>query len=311
MAEPARNAESVKTVLIAGLANLTIAVAKAGAGLLSGSAAVLSEAAHSVADTSTEVLLFVSLRRGGRPADDEHPFGHGRESYIWAFVAAILTFVAGAGFSIYQGISSIRTERQTQDVLISYLVLAVSFVAESISLLRATRQVKGRAERLNIKPSRVIRRTPNTTIKAVFMEDSAALVGLVLAGAGLGLSELTGSPVWDGAASIGIGLLLLFVATTLGRSNLSLLIGQRAQEATRDQITEELLGAPGIQRIDSVLTLQLGPEEILVAAGVEFASEATSTELAAAASEARRRVMARNPAIRFVFLHPASAEPSR
>ena len=304
MAEPARSRESVRTVIIAGLANLTIAAAKVVAGLVSGSAAVLSEAAHSIADTTTEVLLFVALRRGGRPATTEHPFGHGRESYIWAFLAAVVTFVVGAGFSINQGVQAIQAQHEDLNVEVAFIVLAISFVAESISLRRSVRQISRRARRWNVPLLRVARDTPNTTVKAVLLEDSAALIGLVLAGAGVALSTITDSPVWDGTASIAIGVLLLVVATTLARNNISLLVGRSAGEAVREEIHRELSGVPAVLEVNALLTLQLGPEDILVAAKIDFSDEANSADIAAASDEAERRLIARNPAIRFVFLDP-------
>jgi cation diffusion facilitator family transporter len=309
MAAPGRRSESTGTVIVAGLANLAVAAAKAVAGLISGSAAVLSEAAHSLADTTTEILLYVALRRGARPADDQHPLGHGRESYLWALIAAVFTFVAGAGFSITEGVHSIQHPRHDQDAFVSYVVLVISAIAEGISLARATRQVRRRARRWRITPFRVLRRTPNTTVKAVFLEDSAAVIGLALAGAGVGLSDLTNSPFYDGAASIGIGILLLVVGGVLARSNLSLLIGQRAGDPARDEIVRELSALPEVRRIDSLLTLVLGPEDILIAAKVHFAHDATATEIAATAAEARRRLTARNPGVRFLFLEPSPSLP--
>jgi cation diffusion facilitator family transporter len=308
MARSPEGAQSVGTVIIAGAANLTIAAAKTLAGLLSGSAAVLSEAAHSFADTTTEVLLFVALRRGTRPADEERPFGHGRESYAWAFLAACFTFVGGGVFSITQGVQAIQTDQRQDDNLISYVVLAISAVAEGISWRRARRQIKGRARRFSVSPWRVVQRTPDTTVKAVFFEDSAALIGLVLAAAGVGLSQLTDDTFWDGLASIMIGLLLLVVAVTLARSNLSLLLGRSAGPVTRDEIYRELVGVPTVARVDTLLTLQLGPDEILVAAKIDFEDDATGAAIEAAADEAERRLIARNPAVRFVFLDPTGSK---
>jgi cation diffusion facilitator family transporter len=307
MTESDASSQSVRTVIIAGLVNVAIALAKLVAGLLSTSAAMLSEAAHSFADTTTEVLLFVALRRGTRPADPRRPFGYGRESYIWAFLAAIFTFVTGAGFSITHGFHTIRTAQEAGDYLISYLVLAVSFVLESVSLSRTVRQVRGRAGRWHVSPARVVRYTSNTAVKAVFFEDTAALIGLVLAGAGLGLAELTGDPVWDGIASIAIGVLLFVVATILARSNLSLLVGQAAAGAVQAEIRGELAALPHVQRIRELLTLQLGPDDILVAAKIDFANETNAADIEAVADEAERRLTARNPAIRFVFLDPTGS----
>src|SRR3954449_430232 len=151
--------ESVGTVILAGAANLVIAVAKLVAGLLSGSAAMLSEAAHSLADTVTEVFLFVALRRGVKPADEEHPFGYGKESFVWAFIAAVFTFIGGAGFSIYHGVTTIVGGVGSGDFLWSYVVLAVSFVAEGVSFLRARRQVHAESQRWDTTPVRFLRLT--------------------------------------------------------------------------------------------------------------------------------------------------------
>lgn len=296
--------ESVGTVLIAGGANLAIAVAKAVAGVLSGSAAMLSEAAHSVADTTTEGLLYTALRRGQKAPDERHPFGYGKESYVWAFLAALFTFVAGAGFSITHGVHTIHSGRHSGDYTVSYVVLAVSFAIEATSLTRAVRQVRNSAGRWRVTPARFLRVSPDTTIKAVFLEDSAALVGLVLAGAGLGLAQATGEELWDGLASVAIGLLLLVAATTLAGSNVSLLVGRAATPRIRRMVEEEILAIPTVERIETLLTMQLGPTDVLVAAKVDFADTATGADIESAADEAERRLRARYSGIRYVFLDP-------
>jgi len=304
LAEGAGASESVGTVIVAGLANLAIAVAKLVAGLISGSAAMMSEAAHSLADTTTEVLLFTALRRGSHPADERHPFGYGKESYVWAFIAALFTFVAGAGFSVTHGVNTITSGEHSGEYLVSYVVLAVSFVIESISLSRAVRQVRASARGWRVTPARFLRVTPDTTIKAVFLEDSAALVGLLLAGTGLGLAQATGDEMWDGLASIAIGLLLLVVAAALARTNISLLVGRAATPRVRRMITEEIAAIPTVERVDTLLTMQLGPTDVLVAAKVDFADDATGADIEAAADEAERRLQARYGGIRYVFLDP-------
>lgn len=304
MGGPAESSQSVGTVIVAGLANLAVAAAKAAAGLISGSAAVLSEAAHSFADTTTEVLLFVALRRGTRPATERYPFGHGRESYLWALIAAIVTFVVGAGFSILEGVRAIFGSRQALSPGIAYAVLALSFVAEGISLIRSIRQLRRRAARLHLPLIRVAKRTPNTTVKAVLLEDSVALIGLALAAIGVALSEVTGSPVWDGLASLAIGGLLLITATILARNNIGFLVGRAAGDAVRDEIHAELTGVPQVSSVGQLIALQLGPEEILVAAKVAFADCATSDDVENAADTAERRLTARIPAVRYVFLDP-------
>ncbi|WP_446220349.1 cation diffusion facilitator family transporter [Micromonospora sp. IBHARD004] len=309
MSEAEVKTESVGTVVVAGTANLAIAVAKLVAGLISGSAAMLSEAAHSVADTTTEVLLYLALRRGARPADTRHPFGYGKESYVWAFLAALFTFVAGAGFAITHGVTTILVHEHTGAYLASYLVLAISFVIESVSLTRAVRQVRRESRRWRSSPRRYLRLTADTTVKAVFLEDSAALIGLLIAGVGLGLSHLTGDELYDGVASILIGVLLLAVATILARSNISLLVGRAVSERVHREIERELAGLPTVDRVDTLMTMLLGPEDILVAAKVDFHDDATGADIETAADEAERRLTDRYPEIGYVFLDPTRSMP--
>jgi cation diffusion facilitator family transporter len=303
--------ESVGTVIVAFLANLAIAIAKLVVGLVSGSAAMLSEAAHSLADTITEVFLYVALIRGRRPADEQHPFGYGKESFVWAFIAALFTFIGGAGFSIYHGITSIIEDKPSGDFLWSYIVLVISFLAEGTSFLRAQRQVAGESRRWGITRSRFLRLTPDTTVKAVFFEDSAALVGLVLAGLGLGLTELTGDEIWDGMSSIAIGVLLFLVAAILARSNASLLVGRSVPRAIHNQIAEDLTAIPIVDAVPTLLTMQLGPGDILVAAKVDFDDDVSGGEIEAASDDAERRLRERFPAIRYVFLDPTRGRAGR
>ncbi|MEV0728320.1 cation diffusion facilitator family transporter [Polymorphospora sp. NPDC050346] len=311
MARPGEGTESAGTVILAGLANLGVAVAKLVAGLVSGSAAMLSEAAHSFADTVTEVLLYTAVRRGTRGADSRHPFGHGKESYVWAFLAAVFTFVGGAGFAITHGVNSIRSGTPTSDFTLSYLVLVIAFVLEAISLGRAALQVRRAAKPWGVTMRRYLSRTADTAVKAVFLEDSAALLGLVLAAAGLGLTQATGNELWDGVASIAIGLLLLVVATILARSNITLLVGHSAPGRLRSAISTELSAIPVVDRVSTLLTMQLGPHEILVAAKIDFADVATGAEIEAAADEAERRLLDVHPSIRYVFLDPTGSRVSR
>ncbi|MEO3780819.1 cation diffusion facilitator family transporter [Micromonospora sp. B11E3] len=290
-------AESVGTVMVAGAANLAIALAKLVAGLISGSAAMLSEAAHSVADTTTEVLLYLALRRGARPADVRHPFGYGKESYVWAFLAALFTFVAGAGFAITHGVTTILVHEHSGQYRVAYIVLVVSFVIETASLARAARQVRREARRWRTTPRRFLRHTPDTTVKAVFLEDCAALIGIVLAGIGVALSQLTGDELYDGLGSIAIGVLLLVVAVVLAKANISLLVGRSIPERLRHEVEQELAGLPAVDRVDTLLTMQLGPEDILVAAKVDFHNDVTGADIENAADEAERRLTDRYPEI--------------
>jgi cation diffusion facilitator family transporter len=258
--------ESTGTVIVAGVVNLAIAGAKFFGGMISHSSAMLSEAAHSVADTITEVLLFVALKRGNKPPDDRHPFGYGRETYFWAFLASLATFLAGACFSVVQGVLTITSGEKEGSPLISYIVLAVAFVLESISLRKAVRQVRGASQKWQITPRQYLDATTDTTVKAVTFEDSAALVGLVIAALGLLLEQLTGSAVWDGVAAILIGALLFVVAMTLAKANASLLIGQAAAPKIEEELKREIRELEHVDDVPFLLTSVIGPGQLVVAA---------------------------------------------
>jgi cation diffusion facilitator family transporter len=300
--------ESAGTVIVAGVVNLGIALAKLVGGLISHSSAMLSEAAHSVADTVTEVFLFVALKRGEKPADEKHPFGYGRETYFWAFIASLTTFLVGAGFSFFQGITTIIERKPEGDPLISYIVLAVSFVLEGISFLKAVRQVRGAARKWGVTPGSYLSRTTDTTVKAVTFEDAAALVGLVLAALGLFLEEMTGDPLWDGVAAVAIGLLLLVVAFVLARANKSLLIGQSASPRIEQELKAEIAALDHVDGVPLLLTSVIGPGKILVAAKVDFDDTSTVADIERIADEAERRLVARHAGVRYVFLDPTPGD---
>jgi cation diffusion facilitator family transporter len=300
--------ESAGTVIVAGAANLAIAVAKLIGGVISHSSAMLSEAAHSFADTVTEVLLFVALKRGNKPADDRHPFGYGRETYFWAFMASLCTFAVGAGFSIYQGVTTILGGEEQGSPTISYIILAVSFVLEGASLIKAVRQVRGAARERQTTSRRYLQNTTDTTVKAVTFEDSAALVGLVLAALGLFLEQITGDPMWDGISAILIGLLLIVVAVVLARANVSLLIGQSVPGTTRQELEAELAAMDQVDGVPFLLTSVIGPGQLLVAAKVDFADTATVADIERAADDAERRLVARHPGVKYVFLDPTPGD---
>ncbi|WP_051804307.1 cation diffusion facilitator family transporter [Streptomyces griseus] len=301
------NGESTVTVLVAAGANLGIAVAKAAAGVISGSSAMLSEAAHSVADTVTEVMLLTALKRSGKPADEDHPVGHAGERYVWAMLAAVATFVGGAVFSVYDGVHTLTHGEELGDPLVSYIVLGVSFVLEAFSLRTGVKQVRAEAERMRAPFARYLRLTPDTTVKAVVMEDSAALAGLMLAAGGLLGGQLTGSGVWDGVASILIGCLLVYVAWVLGRANAQLLIGRPLPRAMRAEVREELLGVPHVVDVLDLITLIQGPGEVLIAAKVDFRDVVTAAEVERACEQAETRLRARFPSVRRVYLDPTPA----
>ncbi|MGW1121333.1 cation diffusion facilitator family transporter [Streptomyces tanashiensis] len=305
------NGESTFTVIVAAVANLGIAAAKVVAGIVSGSSAMLSEAAHSVADTVTEAMLLTALKRSEKPADEDHPVGYAGERYVWALLAAVATFVGGAVFSVYDGIHTLTHGEEVGDPTISYIVLGIAFVLEGFSLRTGIKQVRAEAERMKAPFARYLRLTADTTVKAVVMEDSAALAGLMLAAGGLLGVQITGSDVWDGVASILIGLLLVYVAWVLGRSNAELLIGRPAPRRMRDGIREELLSVPHIIDVLDLITLIQGPGEILVAAKIDFRDVSSAEQVEWACEDAESQLRERFPAIRRVYLDPTPGVAQR
>jgi cation diffusion facilitator family transporter len=296
----------VLTVVVAAAANLAIAVAKTVAGVVSGSAAMQAEAAHSAADTVTEVLLFVAARRGGRGPDARHPLGHGPETYLWAFLAAVVTFVLGAGFSLLRGVDIVLhgESRDSAPAMVPLVVLLFAFVMESISLRRGLRQARAGAVRVGLRRRSYLLLTSDTTLKAVILEDVAAVIGLVIASGGFGLWLVTGDAAWDGAASILIGLLLVIVAGTLAATNLSLLAGQAPSEALQSALRSEVESLPGVEMVHVFVAVFLGPGSLLVAAKVRFGDDRSATDIERIADEAEERLRARFRGVRYVFLDP-------
>ncbi|MFI1310483.1 cation diffusion facilitator family transporter [Streptomyces albidoflavus] len=303
--------ESTFTVLVAAGANLGIAVAKAVAGIISGSSAMLSEAAHSVADTVTELLLLTALRRSAHPADEAHPLGYAAARYVWALLASVATFVGGAVFAIYDGVHTLAVGEELGNPTLSYAVLGIAFLLEGFSLRTGIRQMRGEARRARTPLRHYLRHTPDTTVKAVVMEDSAALVGLVLAAGGLTGAHLTRSPVFDGVASLLIGLLLVYVAWVLGRSNVELLLGRPLPAPVREAIHAELLAVDQVHSVLELTTLMQGPDEALAAAKIDFRDTATAAEIEWACERAERRLRERFPQIRRVYLDPTPGAGQR
>jgi cation diffusion facilitator family transporter len=293
-----------KTVLIAGAANLFVAAIKVAAGLVTGSSALLAEAAHSAADTLNQAFLLASIRRGRRPADPRHPFGYGQERYFWSLLAAFGIFVAGAGFSVFEGLLAITHPDHGHDVLIGYVVLVVAGLAEFVSFARALsqfrRQAAGRQQSLLAHLSS----SADTTVKAALFEDSTAMVGLALAAAGLGLRQLTGSEVWDGAASIAIGGLLIVVAVRLGLDSRELLIGRAADEQEQQAIRDEIEHTPGVDGLLELLTMHMGPDHLIVAARVAFSDQMSAGGVEDLSERIDQRLSRRLPVTSHVFIDP-------
>jgi cation diffusion facilitator family transporter len=295
--------ESTSTVVVAIAANFGIAVAKGVAGALSGSAAMISEAAHSLADTTNEGLLLLAVKRSNRPTDERHPFGYGRERYFWTLLSAVGIFVGGGVFSVIQGVDELRGGRHEGGHFgLTYGVLAVSAVLEGISWLQARRQLREDAERTDRAMRRQIWETSDPAVTTVFFEDTAALAGLVLAACGVGLHQLTGSNVWDGVASLAIGVLLIVVAVVLARESRSLLIGEAADPRLRQGVLELLSSYDGVDSVDEVLTSVIGRGEVLVAARIDLDDTLTAGQVEALARQMERDLQQAHPTVRHFFL---------
>ncbi|MEV6112679.1 cation diffusion facilitator family transporter [Streptomyces sp. NPDC052109] len=253
------------TVLVALAANLVIAVAKAAGGVVAGSPALLSEAAHSVADSLNEVFLLAALRRSRRPADRRHPFGYGKERFFWSLLAAVGIFVMGGCFSFFQGASALRqgTQEKFSGYVAGLIVLGVALVAEGVSLLRALHQVRRQGGGLGA--------LSDPALRTVVAEDGTAVLGVTLALAGMALHMATGQVAWEASASLAIGVLLVYVAYRLGRDARDQLIGEAADPELSGRIHSLLRAQPEIDSVEALLTMKLGLDSTLVAARIDLA----------------------------------------
>jgi cation diffusion facilitator family transporter len=302
--------ESKRTVMVALAANLAIAVAKLVAGLISGSSSMLAEAAHSVADTLNQVFLLTSLRVSQRAADPEHPFGYGKAQYFWSLIAAASIFVAGAVFSLYEGLHTLLSAgSESTGVVIAFVVLGVSFVAEGTSWLRAVQQLRREAQQEGRTFRQHVRLNKDPSVTTVLAEDSAALVGLLLAAGGVGLHHVTGDAMWDGVAAVLIGLLLALVAFVLGRDVGALIIGESAQPALVVDVYDRLTDRREVSQVVELLTMHLGPAEVLVAVRLDLDDALTGAQVEHFSNAADRDLRAAHPEITQVFLDATRPDP--
>ncbi len=288
--------ESVTTVLVALGANVLVAVAKSVAAMVTGSAAILAEAAHSWADAGNEVFLLVASRRSRRPPDLAHPFGHGREAYVWSLFAALGLFVAGAAVSVTHGVQELIRPESASHFVVGYVVLAVSFVLEAISFLQSVRQARPEAQSMQRDLIEHVLATSDPTLRAVFAEDSAALTGLLIAAAGLAAHQLTGSPIPDAAGSILVGVLLAVVAIVLINRNRRFLIGQEADPRVRAATIQALLDAPEVARVTYLRLEIVGPRMVSVIGDVDLTGDDTESHLAVRLRALEARISA-SPAV--------------
>lgn len=291
-----------KAVVAALLANSGIAVTKFAAAAISGSASMLAEGVHSVADAGNQVLLLVGGRRAKKKATETHPFGYGRERYVFAFVVAIILFSVGGMFSLYEGIHKLESHEELNLPWIPLLVLSVAIVLESFSLRTAVIEAnKARGDQSLVS---FIRHAKQPELPVILLEDIAALVGLVFAFAGVSLSLLTGNVVWDAVGTIAIGVLLIAVAIILGIETKSLLIGEGGSKADVAKIRAAFAGHANVEAIIHMKTLYLGPDELMVAAKVAVPKATKATEIAKAINEIEDAVRAAVPVARVIYIEP-------
>ena len=301
---------SLLTVIVALAANLLVAVAKSVAAAITSSASLTAEAAHSWADTGNEVFLVFANRRAARPPDERHPLGHGREAYVWSLLAAIGLFVAGAAISVAHGIQELIHPEPASDFIVGYVVLAVSFVLEGISFLQSVRQAKPEAESFQRDLIEHVLATSDPTLRAVFAEDSAALVGLVIAAAGLGAHELTGSPVPDAVGSILVGLLLGVVAIILINRNRRYLVGEEADPRVRAAAIQALMDMPEVARVTYLRLEVVGPRMVSVIGDVDLTGDDTESHVAVRLRALEARISESPAVVGAVLSLSAPDEPS-
>jgi cation diffusion facilitator family transporter len=272
--------QSLRTVLIAFLANLLIAIAKSVAAGITSSASMLAEAAHSWADAGNEIFLVIAERRSDRGRDSGHPMGFGREAYVWSMFAAFGLFTAGAVVSIWHGIQQLIDPEDAANYLVAYIVLAISFVLEGVSFIQAMTQARRlAAERRRSVPDLVLN-TSNPTLRAVFFEDAAALVGITIATAAVALHQVTGSPTPDAIGSILVGVLLGVVAVVLIDRNRRFLVGEPVRSEIRQKVLQHLLARPDIDRITYLHLEFVGPDRLYLVASVDMAGDDVEHDLA-------------------------------
>lgn len=292
--------ESKTAVYAALIGNALIAVTKFGGAAVTGSSAMISEAVHSTVDTGNQLLLLLGMSRSRRPADSEHPFGHGKELFFWSLIVAVLIFGVGGGISAYEGILHIRNPTPLEDPYWNYIVLGFAFVFEGASLAVALHSFSKQKGELSFWNA--FRRSKDPSTYTVVLEDSAALTGVIVAACGVFASHALNMPVLDGVASIIIGLLLAAVASVLVYEAHGLLIGEAVDTATAEEIRRIATEQPEVEAAAQPLTMYLGPDEVLLNLNLKFNSETSAADIAVAIGELEERIRERFPAIRQIFI---------
>jgi cation diffusion facilitator family transporter len=295
--------ESRRTVVVALAVNLLIATAKGVAAALSGSGALLAEAGHSVADTGNELFLLIALNRSGRPADQTHPFGYGAERFYWSLLAAIGIFVAGGLTAIWDGIQQLQHPRELTAVEVGYAVLALSLVLDATSWRTAYRQLRGESRGRGLSLTTYLRRSSDPTATTVFYEDTAGIIGVLLATAGVAAHQVTGSGVPDAIASFAIGALLVTVALRLAQRDRELLTNQSAPPVIVDGVRRVLQADPGVAGVPRLEVLIVGPRTWLVTGDVSVDGSVPGGDVTRLVNELRARLRG-EPGVAEVYLTP-------
>ena len=294
--------ESTKVILTALAANVGIAIAKFVAAAITGSSAMLTEGVHSLVDSTNQVLLLYGQKRSKRPADAVHALGYGRELYFWSFVVAILVFSLGAGVSIYEGILHLLHPEPTEDLLIAFIVLGVAIGLEGWSTIAALREFNDERGRKSI--FRAIRDTKDAPNLIVLLENSGAIAGLLIAGLGISLSALTGSPMFDGIASVLIGLVLASTAVMLIVEAKGLLIGEAADPALVRELRRCIESRPQIVAVRELLTVHQAPEMVVAIIGVDFEDSISARAVEETVASIEREIAAAFPVVTRVYIRP-------
>ncbi|MGI9490889.1 MAG: cation diffusion facilitator family transporter [Geminicoccaceae bacterium] len=298
-------ASSSKTVIYAALVgNGLIAITKFIAAAFTGSAAMLSEAVHSVVDTGNQGLLLYGIKRSNRPPDDSHPFGYGMELYFWAFVVAILIFAGGAGISIYHGVEKILHPHPIENAYVNYIVLALAMVFEAVAWWVAFRAFQAAKGKLGYFEA--VRRSKDPALFTVLFEDSAAMLGLIVAMVGIALGQWLDMPMLDGVASVLIGVILAVTAALLAYEAKGLLIGEGVEPEVKDGVLAILNRQDDIIRVNELRSMHLGPEEVLLTISVDFASGLSADQVEAAISTMEREIKSGYPDVKRLFIEAQS-----
>jgi cation diffusion facilitator family transporter len=300
---------SNRTIVIALVANLGIAVSKFVAAAITGSSAMLTEGVHSVVDSTNQLLLMWGRHASRRPPDEIHPFGYGRELYFWSFVVAVLVFSLGAGVSIYEGILHIAEPEHAVSPIVAYLVLLVAFLLEGWSTLEAFKEFKHSKGRLGWFEA--IRRSKDPPAFIVLLENGAAMAGIIAAAIGVFISQLTGNPFYDGAASVVIGVILGITAFVLAYESKGLLIGEAADPELVKSLHDLACSKPGVVGVGDVLTVHSSPDQITVMMNVDFRDDAPAGYVERIVSEVENEARERWPQVRWLFVRPKHGAADR